>query len=163
MALFKAQLTGTGAIKDFLSKTLDQVNDKEKLLKKIGGRIVNEAVLDNFIEKENSDYEAWQGLTERYKKKKLEKRGTDNLLEDTGKLKKSVGHRVENMKLIIGAGNKDTPYAASHQFGYAKKGIPARTYIGSIQNSKFTTGKKEEEILNTTIQNWVSRFGKGEK
>jgi len=161
MALFKAQLTGTGAIKDFLSKTLDQVNDKEKLLKKIGGRIVNEAVLDNFIEKENSDYEAWQGLSKRYKKKKLEKRGKENLLEDTRKLKGSVDHRVKNLKLIIGAGNSEFDYAASHQFGFPKKGIPARTYIGSISNGKFTTGKKEEEILNTTIQNWVSRFGKG--
>jgi phage virion morphogenesis protein len=155
MSIEKIEIKGLETIKDFFEKVDKKVSSVDKLYDKVGRRIINEAVFDHFAKKENPDGKPWEKLNADYEEQKIEKKGVSDILIWNGELRDSVGCKTENLKLFIGAGNEDIPYAKIHNEG-GKAGrnknveIPKREYLGF--------GNKEEQIINEEIKNWIGVF-----
>lgn len=82
--------------------------------------IMHRQVMDNFKKEQGPDGGKWARL------KKKRKRGGSKVLQDTGILRSSIlfrGHRA-NAEV-----KTNLKYAATHQFGDKRRGIPARPYM----------------------------------
>lgn len=132
---------------DGMSKGLDRIPGI------IGRRIINEAIPDYFDAEESPDGKKWDDLNLIYSQKKEKKYGSGKLkLEGSGNLKRAIGYKTEGLKVLLGAGDGDVPYANIHnEGGYAGKNksvyIPKREYLG--------VGEKEERIIDETVKNYV--------
>lgn len=142
---------GIDRIIDRVETAIRKAKSSDLILKKIGGRIVNEAIPDYFSEERDPFGNKWQGLSEKYKRKKEKAYGAGKLiLELSGNLKKSIRYKTEDLRVIITGGDGDTnAYAAIHNYGgyTGKAEIPKRQYLG--------IGEKEKDIVNEAIKNWL--------
>jgi len=68
----------------------------------------------------------------------------------TGKLKRSVGKRLSLRKMSMRVGTRNK-YAAPHQFGSPKQGIPARPFIGVTDRMNRMIGKSMRATLARKI------------
>lgn len=145
-----AELVGMEPFKQWLDKLNDEFKTPDPVLKKIGSRIANEVIPDYFEEKKSPDGDPWPDLTPAYKKRKMKDKGTEDLLIGSGELLRSVGFKVVAGKLVVGAGNADTPYARRHNKGGNKDHpMPQRQFIG--------IGEKESEVVNDAITEWLRK------
>jgi len=143
---------GFDGLKLFLKTIESKVKSFDTIQKRIGLRIKNEAIKDHFDKKESPTGEKWADLSDDYKEKKLKKKGVLDILVGSGRrgrLRKSIGFRYDSTTLVIGAGNSDIEYAATHNFGDPKRNIPKREFIG--------LGTQENEIINEEILRWISK------
>lgn len=145
-------IKGLDEVQNFIGAIADKMSDTDTLLKKIGFRITNEAVHDHFVKKESPDGEAWPDLNPDYKTQKIAKKGSVDVLIWNRKLADSVGFKVKDVRLFVGAGNEDVPYARIHDEGgetgrnHAVK-MPVRKYLGF--------GKQESEIITEMVGQWI--------
>ncbi|MBN2544581.1 MAG: phage virion morphogenesis protein [Spirochaetes bacterium] len=147
-------LRGFDEVERFIGALDKKLSNYDVLLKKIGHRITHEAIPDHFKNKKSPDDKPWPVLSKNYADYKAEKKGSLDILIWNGKLKDSVDYKVHNIRLFIGAGNEDVPYARIHDLGgkagrNRKVKIPQRNFIG--------IGDKEEHIIEDTIKWWVSK------
>ncbi|HOV13027.1 MAG TPA: phage virion morphogenesis protein [Spirochaetota bacterium] len=147
--IVRVNFSGFDRLKIFLRKIKSEEGDFETLQKRIGFRITNTAIPDHFEKKESPEGEKWADLSDDYKKRKLKKKGTLDILKSRGNLFESIGFRYDSTMLVIGAGNSDVKYAATHNFGDKKRNIPKREFIG--------LGKQENEIIEEEILRWISQ------
>ncbi|MEM4625655.1 MAG: phage virion morphogenesis protein [Candidatus Pacearchaeota archaeon] len=135
-------------LSEWIQKADNNFKSIPKLLKIIGRRVVDEAVMDYFLKKESPKGEKWKDLSPNYAKKKLSKKGVLDILIGEGTLRKSIKYWVIGERAVaVGVNSPDVPYARAHQKGYKDKNIPARPYLG--------IGKKEEEIIDRTVLDWI--------
>ena len=73
-------------------------------------------------------------------------RGRSKILQDTGTLKRSITMRHDNREAAVGTNIK---YAKVHNFGFGKKNIPARPYMG--------LSRRQKEKYREIIRKWKNR------
>ncbi len=145
---FVVKVEGLTKLSDWIQKAKRNFKSVPRLLNIIGRRVVNEAVMDHFLRKESPEGEKWKNLTQNYAKKKLSKKGVLDILIGEGTLRDSIKYWVIGERAVaVGVDSPDVPYARAHQEGYKDKNIPARPYLG--------VGKKEEEIIDRTVLDWI--------
>ena len=100
----------------------------------------------------------WKGLkirsiTSKYnsglKKKKGRKavKGRSKILQNTGRLKRSIQARNTRTEAIVGT---NTKYAAIHNFGYPKRNIPQRRFMGLNRGQRIK------------YKDWIIKWKKGQ-
>jgi len=95
---------------------------------------------------------SWPALKQSTLRKKGSKRET---LAMTGKLKRSVGKKLSLRKMSMKVGTR-LKYAASHQFGYKKKNIPARPFIGLTPRMERHIGESMRAEMIAKIKRSIS-------
>lgn len=81
---------------------------------------------DNFRGEHDPDGAAWAPLSGAYLKRK---KGT-KILTESGRLRSSITYHASNKEVILGTNVK---YARSHFFGYPKRNLPARPFLGASE------------------------------
>jgi len=147
--MVSVELKGFDKLKDWMKELEKKLVSRERLLKIIGRRVVNEAVFDYFKEKRGPDGTPWVPVKPKYAIYKQRKgKSPSNILEWSGNLKRSVKYfLLGSSGVAIGVDDSDVPYAAAHNFGYKKKKIPVRTFLG--------IGEKENKIVSKTVTEWL--------
>ncbi len=156
MSAFTVEMEGLDVIKEFISGVKREAKQLEAVTKKIGRRIVNEAIYGYFDEEESPYGEKWTPLKPKYAEKKDRTTGSATTLKRSNALFKSIGIKQDGLKVIIGAGNNHIKYAAVHNFGSdekSKQNIPRRQYI---PDEKKGLGKKEDAIIVEGLKEWLS-------
>jgi phage virion morphogenesis protein len=105
-----------------LSEWLNNIANKEKSeeFKEVVGKTILETIALNFDLSKNPYGENWQPL--KYRK--------GQILKDTGLLAKSITYSVQNDAVYFGT---NRPYAPIHQYGYALKNVPQRSFLPTAQ------------------------------
>ena len=105
--------------------------DKRSLLARVGVEMESQTEEHFRATKSSPDGDSWKALADSTKKHYLKKFGTVNpghgLLFRFGELRDSVRSEADSEKVLVGA---TKVYAAVHQFGWDKKNIPPRPYLG---------------------------------
>ena len=101
------------------------------------------ALKRRFNSMETPDGMPWKPLSEKYKATKpLAVR--DKILVLSGRLKDSFTYAVSQQRIAF---MTTVPYAATHQFGSAKKNIPARPFLGFSKSNL----KEIEKVIDEKV------------
>jgi phage virion morphogenesis protein len=95
----------------------------------------------SFKGEHDPDGVGWAPLSAAYRKRK---RGT-KILTESGRLRASITYRADGTQVIIGT---NTRYARVHQYGYPKRNLPPRPFIGASTEDEKELG----EILISYIK-----------
>ncbi|RCJ20144.1 hypothetical protein A6S26_05330 [Nostoc sp. ATCC 43529] len=95
----------------------------------------------NFKGERDPDGVAWDPLSAAYRKRK---RGT-KILTESGRLRASITYRADGTQVVVGCNVK---YARAHQYGYPKRNLPARPFLGASAEDEQELG----EILLSYIK-----------
>ena len=122
-----------GAVKKMLARAPLSNADRERLLQDVG-QIVEEQSKERFETQQSPAGDTWKDLAEKTQAYYLRRGWTGrSLLVGEGLLRDSMTHDIKDgaLAVLVGA---TMVYAAVHQFGFAKKKIPARPYLGISQD-----------------------------
>lgn len=131
----------------------------EPLLTDIGEALLL-SVDDRFDRREAPDGMPWEPVSDAYAKRKAAGRAskrsgavTDpgNILELTRDLRRLTRYQVDGETLLIGS---DREYAATHQFGDPKRGIPARPIYGLSDEDREEIGHLVIDHLDDAVRNF---------
>ncbi len=102
-------------------------SEREKLLTSLGVELEAQTQ-ERFDTKVDPEGNEWEELSEKYRAY-LSKRfpGAEPQLVVSGDLRDTIESQVESWKVTVGATKE---YAAVHNFGFEKKKIPKRQYLG---------------------------------
>ena len=112
--------------------------DAHALLDVIGATVESQTRRRISEEKSAPDGAAWPDWSEEYA---ATRHGKNSLLEGEGDLIGSLDHQVAGNEVEVGS---NLIYAAPHQFGFEKRNIPARPYLGLGPGDE---AELEEDIL----------------
>lgn len=147
---FSIEMTGLDIVDAELRAKMDALDDFTVPLKRCAVSYYN-TVQMFFDESKGPDGIAWAPLTPAYARRKP--KGNTKILILEGTLQDTIvtgtTSTIDREKLSVGS---NMPYAAAHQFGYKKGGIPKRTFLG------FT--EEDEEIFVEIFADWVDEAGK---
>lgn len=109
---------------DLLHQLYERTGDLSEPLADVGEELLL-IHRDRFASQADPDGNPWQPLSERYKARK--EKYPDQILRLSGHLRDQLHYEATPQQLYFG-----TPmeYGAAHQFGYEKRNIPARPYLG---------------------------------
>ncbi len=118
--------------------------DPQQILSVLGD-IVEKQTVDRLVDgKESPDGDAWPQWSPWYAQSR---HGNQNLLQ-------SNGHLIDSIQSVFGLGHAEVGtnliYAASHQFGDAKRGIPQREFLG--------VNSKNAVDLQNALDDWADRL-----
>ena len=117
------------AVKKMLAKASLSAAARHRLLHGIGVEM-GASAQERFDTKQSPDGNSWKALAEKTRKYYAKKKkGAEPPLVVTGFLRVSLTSEVQGgaWAVLVGATKE---YAAVHQFGYDKRNIPARPYLG---------------------------------
>ena len=120
--------------------------EKEQILRKAG------AFLEGAIKQKITEGDpSWPPL----KPETIKRKGSSKPLIDTGKLRASITHKVEDDKALVGIFSGEAlNYAAVHEFGAPRKNIPERSYLRKTFDEK----KDEiERLIDAEIEKVIRR------
>jgi phage virion morphogenesis protein len=137
-----AKVYGSEAVTKRLGEIASRMSNLSPVLKAIGDRIAEQTKRRFEAGGPDPAGDPWAALkpaTLKYKKR-------DKILTESGQLKNSIRYQmIGNNTVNIGT-NKI--YAAVHQFGFKKRNIPARPYLGlSEKNSAEIVGIINDFIM----------------
>ncbi|WP_174891260.1 phage virion morphogenesis protein [Candidatus Hamiltonella defensa] len=134
---------------EHLNHLLDRLGgiDPQQVLSVLGN-LVEKQTVDRFIdEKESPDGEAWPEWSQGYAKSRHRHQ---DLLQSSGDL-------IDSIQSVFGFGRTDIGthlmYAARHQFGDTKRGIPQREFLGISADNLVE--------LQNTLEDWADQLIKG--
>jgi len=124
------------AVRAALDRLRSRVADMRPAMTAIGEELVAR-ILDGFKRETDPWGQAWaplkastvEGRARRFKTAKAKRAASANprILQDTGTLRSSIEiQSVDADGVTVGS---RVPYAAAHQFGSARKGLPARAFF----------------------------------
>lgn len=121
-------------------------DEKERILKLAGAFL--EGKIKELFTKTPSE---WPPL----KPETIKRKGSSKPLIDTGRLRNSITHKVEEDKALVGIfGGEVLVYAAVHEFGSPRKNIPERSFL----RLGFDKSKEEiEKLLDAEIEKVLRR------
>ncbi|ACQ68755.1 phage virion morphogenesis protein [Candidatus Williamhamiltonella defendens] len=132
-----------------LNPLLDRLGgiDPQQVLSVLGN-LVEKQTVDRFIdEKESPDGDKWPEWSQGYAKSRHRHQ---NLLQSSGDL-------IDSIQSVFGLGRTDIGtnlmYAARHQFGDTKRGIPQREFLGISADNLVE--------LQNTLQDWADQLIQG--
>jgi len=120
--------------------------EKEQILRKAG------AFLEGAIKQKITEGDpSWPPL----KPETIKRKGSSKPLINTGKLRASITHKVEDDKALVGIFSGEAlNYAAVHEFGAPRKNIPERSYLRKTFDEK----KDEiERLIDAEIEKVIRR------
>lgn len=105
---------------------------------------------DRFSEQKDPDGKPWAPLSPAYKARK--KKNQDKVLMLSGNLRDLLRYQIEAGGAEMRLGT-DRVYGASHQFGDAKRNLPARPFLGLSDDDKImmldVIGRQLKKALKT--------------
>jgi|Deesub1362B_J571_1020462.scaffolds.fasta_scaffold00499_29 phage gpG-like protein len=121
--------------------------EKERILRKAG------AFLEGAVkEKITQGDPSWPPL----RPETVKRKGSSKPLIDTGKLRTSITHKVEEDKALIGIFSGEAlNYAAVHEFGSPKRNIPERSYLRKTFDEK---RNEIEKLIDAEIEKVLRRY-----
>ncbi|ASX25873.1 phage virion morphogenesis protein [Candidatus Williamhamiltonella defendens] len=147
-------MAGVGASLDLrgierLNHLLDRLGgiDPQQVLSVLGN-LVEKQTVDRLIdEKESPDGDAWPQWSQGYAKSRHRHQ---NLLQSSGDL-------IDSIQSVFGFGRTETGtnliYAARHQFGDTKRGIPQREFLGISADNLVE--------LQNALEDWAEQWMMG--
>lgn len=86
----------------------------------------------------------------------IKRKRSSKPLIDTGRLRNSITHKIEENAALVGIfGGEVVVYAAVHEFGSPKRNIPERSYL----RKTFDEQKEEiERLINAEIEKVLKKF-----
>ncbi|MBW4668427.1 MAG: phage virion morphogenesis protein [Cyanomargarita calcarea GSE-NOS-MK-12-04C] len=96
---------------------------------------------DNFKGEHDPDGVAWAPLSAAYRKRK---RGT-RILTESGRLRASITYRADGTQVVAGC---NPVYARAQQYGYQRRNLPARPFLGASEGDKQELGEILLDYLN---------------
>jgi len=120
--------------------------EKEQILRKAG------VFLEGAIKQKITQGDpSWPPL----KPETIKRKGSSKPLIDTGKLRASITHKVEDDKALVGIFSGEAlNYAAVHEFGAPRKNIPERSFLRKTFDEK----KDEiERLIDAEIEKVIRR------
>jgi len=142
---FSIELTGLEEVDAVLAAKLDALDDFTVPLKCCAVSYYN-TVQSFFEDSQGPDGIAWAPLSPAYAARKPKNKTKILILEGTLQDTIITGSTTSIDKTTMRVGS-NMPYAAAHQFGYAKGGIPKRMFLG------FTD--EDVEIFTDIFRDWV--------
>jgi phage virion morphogenesis protein len=123
------------AVKKLLAHAALDSAARSRLLQSIGVEM-EEQTKERFETKKSPDGDSWKALAEKtlaYYARKKKNWKERSILVGEGDLRLSITSEVQGgaWSTLVGAAKE---YAAVHQFGWPKKNIPARPYLGVSQD-----------------------------
>ena len=146
---FSVELTGLGAVDAVLAAKLEALDDFTVPLKRCAVSYYN-TVGTFFEDSQGPDGIAWAPLSPDYAARKPKSKTKILILEGTLQDTIITGATTTIDKTTMRVGS-NMPYAAAHQFGYKKGGIPQRMFLG------FTD--EDVEIFTDIFRDWVDEAG----
>lgn len=143
-----------GSVKD----TISSIPKRHDAALEMIGFQVSELARRRFKTKKDPYGSSWEGLSSAYNKQKQARKGTEDILVDTGKLRESLGFEIKPLSVHLGAGNNDTTingfnYADAHQKG--TDNIPQRAFYPT---SSKKLGKDEVKKVQKIMDNFFDNF-----
>jgi phage gpG-like protein len=83
----------------------------------------------------------------------IRRKGSSKPLIDTGKLRASITHRVDNHTAKVGLFGEEALIGAVHEFGAPSRNIPERSFLRSTWN---TEESKVEKIIADKVEFFIS-------
>ncbi len=134
-----------------LNNVLDRLGgvDPQQILSVLGN-IVEKQTVDRLVDgKESPDGDAWPEWSPWYAQSR---HGNQNLLQSSGNL-------IDSIQSVFGFGSAEVGtnliYAASHQFGDAKRGIPQREFLGVSADNLADLQNSLDDWADSLIQGAV--------
>ncbi len=116
----------TSQLEKFIN-SLSKFNPSE-LLDNIGA-LVETQTQDRFVSETDPDGKKWVAWSSKYKKSG---KGI-NILRNTQRLFGSINYQVKGNNVEVGS---NVEYSAVHNYGYEKRKIPKRTFLGMGEQNK---------------------------
>lgn len=116
---------------------------KGELLDTIGESLESQAG-ERFETKQGPDGASWQEWSASYRPRAA--RAGGSLLMRGGDLRGSITHEAQGDEVVVGS---NLIYAAVHQYGFKKRRIPARPYLG--------IGNQDLEDLRVEVEAFVAQ------
>jgi phage virion morphogenesis protein len=116
----------TSQLEKFVN-SLSKFNPSE-LLDNIGA-LVETQTQDRFVSETDPDGKKWVAWSSKYKKSG---KGI-NILRNTQRLFGSINYQVKGNNVEVGS---NVEYSAVHNYGYEKRKIPKRTFLGMGEQNK---------------------------
>lgn len=98
------------------------------------GEYMMRRIEGNFKGEHDPDGVAWAPLSAAYRK---HKRGT-KILTESGRLRASITYRADDKRVVLGT---NTKYARAHQYGYPKRNLPPRPFLGASTEDEKELGE----------------------
>ncbi len=132
-----------------LNNVLDRLGgvDPQRLMSVLGNIVEKQTVARIIDGKASPAGAPWQPWSPSYAKSR---HGNQNLLQSSGDLVDSIQSICSVSGAEIGS---NLVYAASHQFGDAKRGIPQREFLG-VSNDNIVD-------LHNTLEDWADNMIQG--
>lgn len=112
------------------------------------GQVIQSGTQQRFIDQQDPTGRAWAPLkpaTIARRRQGGTATGSIQILRDTGRLMNSISYNATNKQVSI---LTNVIYAATHQFGLARRNIPARPFIGISASDREAIA----EVLNGYLQ-----------
>ena len=127
---------------------LESIPKEKKNILKLSGAFLEGKIKEKITEGDPS----WASL----KPETIKRKGSSKPLIDTGKLRASITHKVENSKALVGVfGSEQALIAAVHEFGSPKKNIPERSFLRKTFDEQ---KEKIEKLIDAEIEKVLRRY-----
>ncbi|MCX7061380.1 MAG: phage virion morphogenesis protein [Gammaproteobacteria bacterium] len=158
-AILNLDLRGLQTFDQAVTRIEQLLRYPEPLLTDIGEALLL-SVDERFERREDPDGIPWEPVSDKYAGRKSAGKATKrsgavtdpgNILELTRDLRRLTRYQVDGETLLIGS---DRVYAATHQFGDPKRGIPARPVYGLSDDDREEIGQLVIEHLDDAVRNF---------
>lgn len=158
-AILNLDLRGLQTFDQAVTRIEQLLRYPEPLLTDIGEALLL-SVDERFERREDPDGMPWEPVSDKYAGRKSAGKATKrsgavtdpgNILELTRDLRRLTRYQVDGETLLIGS---DRVYAATHQFGDSKRGIPARPVYGLSDDDREEIGQLVIEHLDDAVRNF---------
>lgn len=135
---------------DKIKELLDKLQQEKERILRLAGSFLEGKIKEKIT---LSDPE-WPPL----KPETVKRKKSSKPLIDTGRLRNSITHKIEEDKALVGVfGEEVVVYAAVHEFGAPRKNIPQRSYL----RKTFDEQKDQlEKLVIAEVEKVLKRFGK---
>ena len=122
------RVIGVEELRRKLANIQNAARDMSKFWGAIGKYMRDRTITECFDKEQSPDGVKWAPWSEKYRRR-MEKagKGGNKILTNTSDLRRSIGYNAFKDSVVVSA-NSD--HAKVHQFGDAKRNIPARPFLG---------------------------------
>lgn len=137
---FNVKVSGlTGLTSKYKAKAAG-LKDMARFWGKVGDWFIKQTIKERFDKERAPGGTPWPPWSEGYRERMAKKgKGGNKILADTGELRRSLHREAKRGSVVVGTAKE---YAATHQFGDARRNIPARPFLGINEQDKEEIRKK---------------------
>ena len=125
------------------------LNSMSAFWRRIGDWFIDRTIKERFDKERAPNGKPWAPWSEGYRERMAKKgKGGNKILADTGELRRSLHREAKRGSVVVGTAKE---YAATHQFGDARRNIPARPFLG--------INEQDKEEIRKKVARYIERCG----